>query len=197
MSDEQPQDKWGDPVSKERQQELLGMLEAWDAPGTDRRARKGPFDRRESDLRLTGADVSWLAEQVRTAEGSVPDLHLEGADLSEAHLEGADLRRAHLEGASLNGAQLKGAVLRAAHLEGALLTEANLEGAYLDRSWLDSKTILSDATLDNKTKLGDIQWSGVGAVNLPASPGSVCPCWAMSTRCACGVRARGRASMRR
>jgi hypothetical protein len=41
------------------------------------------------------------------------------------------------------------------------LEEADLRGA-----WLDSKTVLSDTTLNAKTRLGDIQWSGVGAVNL-------------------------------
>src|SRR5262249_10258195 len=30
-------------------------------------------------------------------------------------------------------------------------------------AWLDSKTVLSDASLDDATSLGDIQWSGVGA----------------------------------
>jgi hypothetical protein len=31
---------------------------------------------------------------------------------------------------------------------------------------MDSKTVLSGATLDKKTKLGDIHWNGVGAVDL-------------------------------
>jgi hypothetical protein len=30
--------------------------------------------------------------------------------------------------------------------------------------------VLSDATLDAVTRLGDIQWSGVGAVNLTQLP---------------------------
>jgi hypothetical protein len=46
---------------------------------------------------LTGADVFWLAEQVRDEPSKVPDLHLEGAGLGGAHLEGAWLIEVHLE----------------------------------------------------------------------------------------------------
>jgi hypothetical protein len=34
-------DRWGDPISAERQAELQGTLNAWDAPDAD---RKGTFD---------------------------------------------------------------------------------------------------------------------------------------------------------
>jgi len=53
-----------------------------------------------------------------------------------------------------------------AHLEGALLDGAHLEGADLRDVWLDSKTVLSNATLDDKTRLADAHWSGVGSVDL-------------------------------
>ena len=36
-------------------------------------------------------------------------------------------------------------------------------------TWLDSKTVLSDAILDRKTKLGDIHWNGVGSVDLTSA----------------------------
>jgi hypothetical protein len=84
-------DRWGDPISAERQAELQGYLDDWVAE-TDHGERKGPFDPRSMrTLRivLTGADVFWLAQQVRTDMGIVPDLHLEGANLIGAHLEGA------------------------------------------------------------------------------------------------------------
>jgi uncharacterized protein YjbI with pentapeptide repeats len=203
MSNEQPQNRWGDPISEERQRELTGMLAAWDALGADHGKRRGPFDR----VRLTGADVFRLAEySKRDQDGLVPVLHLEGANLTGAHLagaslidahmagadltrtdlEGANLTGTHLERANLLGAYLEGANLTAAFLEGANLTGAHLAGAtivrtdlaganlrlaHLDRAnltgaWLDSKTVLNDTTLDSRTRLGDIHWSGVGAVNL-------------------------------
>ena len=179
---EPPAPKWGDPISEERQAELQGILHAWDALGADHGNKKGPF----ADKSLTGADVYWLAERVRDERGEVPNLHLEraylrqahleganlimahleGAFLFQAHLEGADLGGAHLEGAHLYQAQLKGASLGAAYLEGATLLGAHLEGTDLGGASLDGKTNLSEATLDRKTRLGDIQWSGVGNVNL-------------------------------
>jgi hypothetical protein len=91
---------------------------------------------------------------------------LEGSDLSGAHLERADLGWAHLQGAVFRWAHLEGAVFRWAHLERADLRSAHLEGANLYGAWLDSATVLSNAALDATTRFGDIQWSGVGAVNL-------------------------------
>ncbi len=52
-------------------------------PGADHGERSGPFDH----VKLTGADVAWLTEQVRDTQGWAVGLHLEGADLREAHLE--------------------------------------------------------------------------------------------------------------
>ncbi len=76
--------RWGDPISKERQAELQGILDAWEALGADHGERRGPFDREPGQLggaRLTGADVSWLTRR------SERDLHLEGAFLRYVHLE--------------------------------------------------------------------------------------------------------------
>jgi hypothetical protein len=92
----------------------------------------------------------------RDQDGLVPNLHLEGATLTEANLKGAGLGEAHLEGATLIGT----------HLEGATLYRSHLEGTDLRGAWLDSKTVLSSTTLDDTTRLGDIHWGGAGAVDL-------------------------------
>jgi hypothetical protein len=105
---EKPADAYGKPISAERQAELQGFLDRW-AVETDHSGRKGPFARKQGGLfgvSLTGADVSWLALGVRNAFDSVPDLHLEGANLNHSYLEGADIRYAHLESALLSYAHL-------------------------------------------------------------------------------------------
>jgi hypothetical protein len=83
---EQPEQqalKWGDPISPERQAELQGYLDRWQAE-TDHGKRKGPF----AGVSLTGAEASWLAEHSgRNKSGALINLHLEGAHFSEAHLE--------------------------------------------------------------------------------------------------------------
>jgi hypothetical protein len=85
----------------ERQVELQGMLDAWNAPDANHAERKGPFDKVE----ITGAEVFWLAERsgpveydpLPGADLTLPNLHLEGASLRVAHLEQADVGGAHLE----------------------------------------------------------------------------------------------------
>jgi uncharacterized protein YjbI with pentapeptide repeats len=114
------------------------------------------------DAHLEGA---WLSG-AHLEHASLDAVHLEEAELGGAHLKGAALIGAHLERASLTESHLGGAALIGAHLEGAVLDKARLEGAELGGAWLDSKTVLSDVTLDSKTRLGDIQWTGVGTVNL-------------------------------
>jgi hypothetical protein len=97
---EPPAPKWGGPIGVERRDELQGMLDAW-AAEADHGARKGPFDKHPGEdfgVRLTGADVYWLAAQSAPDQsGWVPNLHLERADLSYAHLEGVRLRGTHGE----------------------------------------------------------------------------------------------------
>jgi uncharacterized protein YjbI with pentapeptide repeats len=153
--------RWGDPISEERQAELQGYLDRWEAE-TDHGERKGSFDLGASrtgiphGVPLTGADVSWLAESGRNAFGSVYNLRLEGADLYKAHLEGAALRKANLEGALFTGAHLEGADLSSAYLEGvflnvahldqAIIAEAHLEGAKLGGTHLEG-AYLSAANL--------------------------------------------------
>jgi hypothetical protein len=87
--------RWGDPISDERQAELQGILDAWNAPDAEHGERQGPFDNGprqwSGGVRLSGAEVFWLAERVRSPDigfpGPVPTLHLEGTDLSYTHLE--------------------------------------------------------------------------------------------------------------
>jgi hypothetical protein len=116
LSDKRNVPKWGDPISSERQAELQGYLDRWQAKA-DHGDRKGPF----AQVQLTGADVYWLAKRSRRdRRGRLPHLHLEGADLCGAHLEKADLRGAALDGADLRDACLNGADLRDACLEGVV-----------------------------------------------------------------------------
>jgi uncharacterized protein YjbI with pentapeptide repeats len=146
-------ERWGDPISEERQAELQGYLHAWIAPNANHGEHEGPFAR----VTLTGADVSWLAGRKRPEEyGLVPslpleyvylrDAHLEGAYLREAHLEHADLGEAHLERAYLGGAHLEHADLVKAHLGRASLREAHVERASLSEAHLE-QVILSGAHL--------------------------------------------------
>jgi uncharacterized protein YjbI with pentapeptide repeats len=138
--------RWGDPISQERQAELRGYLDQWQAE-TDHGERKGPFDKMHDagdGVLLTGADVSWLAEQSGRDEfGWVPNLHLECALLSAAHLEGALLSDAHLEGALLGDAYLEHASLRVTHLENAFLNFAHLEHADLTGAHLEHTSLFA------------------------------------------------------
>jgi uncharacterized protein YjbI with pentapeptide repeats len=156
--------RWGDPISEQRQAELQGYLDRWEAE-TDHGERKGPFDSfGKLTVRLTGADITWLAEQANTHDMSrlleqakasgtsaapfdfpgprleradLTGAHLEGVFLSAVHLEEANLSEAHLEGGNLGGAHLEGAYLAEAHLEGTFLAAAYLEGAYLAAAHLE------------------------------------------------------------
>lgn len=116
---------------------------------------------------LTGAKLTGVKLNDANLSGAYLGIaNLSGAGLSRAILRSADLSYATLTDTYLQEAHLEGADLTNAHLEGADFSKAYLEGADLRSAWLDSKTVLSKATLDTTTRLGDIQWSGVGAVNL-------------------------------
>src|SRR5262249_33113960 len=140
--------RWGEPISKERQAELDGYLQRWEAeerpggPGHGERA--GPFagaTAPEPGVLLTGADVCYLAARALTGgvaaeaaaraaaqarlHGAAGKIHT-GLNMSALHLAGADLRGAQLTGASLTNAQLMGADLIGAHLAGADLRGAQL-----------------------------------------------------------------------
>jgi hypothetical protein len=169
-----PSDAYGQPISEERQAELQGYLDRWQAEA-DHGERQGPFDHGPymKGVWLTGADVSWLAEQSGYNNfGQVPILHLEGALLNQAHLEGAFLGEAHLERASLYKAHLERARFHQAHLEGASLTLAHfdedteLAGAYLGPGrvgdWLDRLLFRN-----RNAALGDIKWHGADLTAIP------------------------------
>ncbi len=151
----------GSPSARSGRPSLQAYLDKW-AVETDHGGRRGPFD----GTRLTGAEASWLAEQSgREVNGFVPNLQLEGADLDNAHLEGASLNRARLERATLATPPWRGPPSAKPTWRGPP-SRAQLEGADLSYAWLDSKTVFTDARLNDKTRLADIQWGGVGAVNL-------------------------------
>jgi uncharacterized protein YjbI with pentapeptide repeats len=152
-------DAWGDPISAERAAELRELAErqsAWvdSAPDGERDLEQSAT----KDIRLSGADVFWLATYVLAgAEGDLNEsaaqlrsesdnrytldlslLHLEGAILRGAQLPGAGLYgaqlqrfEAQLQGADLSGSQLQGANLTRAQLQRATLREARLQGAHL------------------------------------------------------------------
>ena len=142
---EQPGDKWGDPISEQRQAELKWLAERQREWVGQPEATRG--DSVFKGVQLTGADVLWLAEDSGRGDlGRVPNLRLEGADLRDAHLEGADLSRAHLEGANLeganlSGAHLQGAYLSSAHFEGAVLVEADIGGTALTEAHLEGANL--------------------------------------------------------
>jgi uncharacterized protein YjbI with pentapeptide repeats len=154
-------ERWGEPVSENRQTELRRMMDSWNASDADHGGSRGPFD----EVSLTGAEVYWLAEKVAQEQSgsakSLPlagaDLHgasLEGATLTFARLEGADLRNATLDDANLSYAHLEGADLSGAHLIGAILFEAHLEGATMRGARLE-RADLRGVTLDRKTDLAN------------------------------------------
>jgi uncharacterized protein YjbI with pentapeptide repeats len=150
--------RWGDPISEERQAELQGYLDRWEAE-KDHGERRGPFSRwglsgeERERLQLTGADVYWLAGRSERNEfDGMSNLHLEGADLSEAHLEGAWLNEAHLEGGLLQRTHLEYAYLFSTNLEYAFLNDVHLEGANLNAAHLE-EAVLTFAHLE-RTNLG-------------------------------------------
>jgi hypothetical protein len=59
---EQPSDKWGDPISEERQAELQGHLDQWKREQYHGE-RRGPFD----GMQLTGANIFHLWFRVGAA----------------------------------------------------------------------------------------------------------------------------------
>jgi hypothetical protein len=169
--------KWGIPIGKERQAELQGYLDRWQAE-TDHGARRGPFDEgpEKPGVQLTGADVFWLSMRLLagrfgigageeaiaeawgrlqkaaergffTQEFRLDGLRLEGARLGYADLRGALLWHAHLEGANCWGIHLEDAQLEDANLDGAYLSAAHLERAKLGRTRLAGAN-LSEAHLE-------------------------------------------------
>ncbi len=167
------EDRWGDPISEERQAELQGYLDRWQAE-SDHGERTGPFDAApQLGVPLTGADVFWLAEQSSDGHGAVPNLHLERVSLFEAHLEGASLLNAHLEGASLRLAHLEGKTYKPDDADFRRIRHwaedfsATLPGADLREAVLDAATSLKDIGLGDAqrgaVRVADVRW---GSANL-------------------------------
>ena len=130
MSDTKPgqsRNAWDRPITGARQQELRPYLE--------RMRNEQPQPEGNPVLKghhLTGADVGWLAMNLRNITGDVPNLNLREAILVDAHLEEVHLQGAHLEGTNLARAHLEGAILERAHLEGADIQDAHLQKAHLN-----------------------------------------------------------------
>jgi hypothetical protein len=96
--------------------------------------------------------------------------NLSGSNLNHADLSGSNLNHANLSGADLSGANLSGADLSYANLSGADLSRASLSGAYLRDARMDAATTLDGVTLDDKTGLRDVRWTGVPLTQVPTWP---------------------------
>jgi uncharacterized protein YjbI with pentapeptide repeats len=151
---------WGQPISDARRAELDALAEQqldWIEEPTETRG-----DSLFSDVKLTGADVFWLAVRAVAGFDATPEtlahvadliatadledvpldlLSLAEANLGNARLERATLTQAHLESANLHAAHLQGADLRDIHLERAHLLHTRLQGAYLSSARLEGATL--------------------------------------------------------
>jgi Pentapeptide repeats (8 copies) len=131
----------------DRQEKLRAEYEANVAAG------KAPYEGVE--IRTRG-ELRWVMRERRwSGENMFP------AGYERANLSGADLFLADLRGAVLREANLSGANLVRSSLQGANLRRANLSGANLRSAGMNVWTFLRDATLDSRTRLGDIVWNGV------------------------------------
>jgi hypothetical protein len=143
-------DRWGGPISADRQAELQGYLDRW-AAETNHGERTGPFDwlGEPGEQRLTGADVFWLAQQSGlNTLGQVPNLHLEGERLEDAHLVHAGPYDARLDYA----------ILLQTHLEGAFLAEASFDKtSRLNNASLTGASF--DQVIFDNTNLTVVDWS--------------------------------------
>lgn len=158
--DLKPGDAWGDSITKKRAAELEEMLKTWEMQGEEHGGRGGPFD----GVRLSGADVSWLAVRVLAGTGTHQtvaagmDQHWPMQERTivpnRLNLSGADLRGADLRGANLGHAELIRANLTRAKLVGA-----NLAGASLSYSRVDSVGILGEVIIDSGVDLSDVFWN--------------------------------------
>src|SRR5260370_23816307 len=99
MGDEQQEhtgagDRWGDPISDERIEELGKRFEQQQTWSATPKAESEWLTSYFRGVQLTGADVAWLAERSgrdALGLGRVSNLHLDGAVLRGAHLERAVL----------------------------------------------------------------------------------------------------------
>jgi uncharacterized protein YjbI with pentapeptide repeats len=176
--------RWGDPISEERQAELKELADKQREWAAKSEATHGPSIL--IGVRLTGADVFWLASYAlvdmdedadadmlaakqqdllrRVPKPDLEGLLLQGATLEFAHLEGAHLDHAELQDTNLQFAYLQDAALNSTQLQGANLNNAELQGATLQFAELQGAHLdyaqLKDAFLvDAHLQGADLEWA--------------------------------------
>ncbi|HKB48720.1 MAG TPA: pentapeptide repeat-containing protein, partial [Ktedonobacterales bacterium] len=119
------------------------------------------------DIFLRRADLSGANLVFADLRGAhLADATLADADLGRIRLQQAELNYATLTGAHLREADLSGANLQYANLAGARFHSADLRGAVLHGTYLDARTVLSDARIDSRTWLGDVSWNGAALTRI-------------------------------
>jgi hypothetical protein len=119
------------------------------------------------DVYLRRADLS----SANLVFADLTDAHLADVTLTDADMGRVILHRGELNYATLTGAHLRQADLSSANLQytniaGARFHNADLRGTVLHGAYLDARTILSDARLDEHTWLGDISWNGAALTRI-------------------------------
>jgi uncharacterized protein YjbI with pentapeptide repeats len=119
------------------------------------------------DVYLRRADLSGANLVFANLTGAhLADAILTDADMGRVILQRAELNYATLTGAHLRQADLSSANLQYTNLAGARFHNADLRGTVLHGAYLDARTILSDARLDERTWLGDISWNGAALTRI-------------------------------
>jgi hypothetical protein len=119
------------------------------------------------DVYLRRADLSGANLVFADLTGAhLADAILTDADMGRVILHRAELNYATLTGAHLRQANLSSANLQYANIAGARFHNADLRGAVLHGAYLNARTILSDARLDEQTWLGDVSWNGAALTRI-------------------------------
>jgi pentapeptide repeat protein len=111
---------------------------------------------------LSGANLVFA----NLTSAHLADVVLTDADMGRVILHRAELNYATLTGAHLRQADLSSANLQYTNLAGARFHNADLRGTVLHGAYLDARTILSDAQMDEHTWLGDISWNGAALTRI-------------------------------
>jgi hypothetical protein len=119
------------------------------------------------DVYLRRADLSGANLVFADLTGAhLADVTLTDADMGRVILHRGELNYATLTGAHLRQADLSSANLQYTNIAGARFHNADLRGTVLHGAYLDARTILSDARLDEHTWLGDISWNGAALTRI-------------------------------
>jgi len=119
------------------------------------------------DVYLRRADLSGANLVFADLTGAhLADVTLNDADMGRVILHRGELNYATLTGAHLRQANLSSANLQYTNLAGARFHNADLRGTVLHGAYMDARTILSDARLDEHTWLGDISWNGAALTRI-------------------------------